>query len=107
MANCAKSEASLSEVKNADGNAFSSKADRDEFIVQYYEKLYTKPLIEPDDLSGCIDSFLGPEILAHPLVKNSILTKDEQLKLESPLTLLNLTKPLKMLTKNPRRESMV
>ena len=46
MANCAKPEASLSEVKNADGNAFSSKADRDEFILQYYEQLYTKPLTE-------------------------------------------------------------
>ena len=90
MANCAKSEASLSKIKNCDGNVFSSKAERDEFIVQYYEQLYTKPSTEPDNLSGCIESFLGPEIMAHPLVKDSILTKAEQLKLESPLTLFEL-----------------
>ena len=62
MAKCAKPDALLSEIKNENGNEFLSKNDRDEYIVKYYEKLYTKPVTEKENLSGCIEEFLGPEI---------------------------------------------
>ena len=47
------------------GKEFQSKSERDEFIVSYYEKLYTKPADDPVNLNDCIDNFLGPTILTH------------------------------------------
>ena len=70
------------------------------YIVQYYAKLYEKPLAEPDSLEGCIEGFLGPDIISHPIVANSILTRKEQRKLESPLTLFELDEAVKQSNKN-------
>ena len=100
MAKCAKPDALLSEIKNENGNEFLSKNDRDEYIVKYYEKLYTKPVTEKENLSGCIEEFLGPEILAHPIVQSSILTKTERDKLEKPLTIFELDEAVKLSNKN-------
>ena len=95
MAKCARSEFTLSEIKNDDGAPFASKKETDEYIVSYYQKLYTKPPDEPDDLSGCIENFLGPSILSHPAIRDSILTLAEKTKLESGLTLFELDEAVK------------
>ena len=95
MTKCAKSEASLSVITDDAGAVFASKTERDEYVVNYYEKLYSIPPSEPANLSGCIHSFLGQEILDHPLVKDSILTQAECKKLESPLTLYELDEAVK------------
>ena len=81
MANCAKKSSSLAKVKNDAGNEFQSKSERNEFMVSYYEKLYTKPADDPVSLNGCIDNFLGPTILTHPIISASKLTQSENAKL--------------------------
>ena len=63
MANCAKSYSSLSDVLDDAGINFASDSERNEYIVRYYAKLYEKPLAEPDSLEGCIEGFLGPDIM--------------------------------------------
>ena len=101
MANCAKNETSLTSIKNDLGSKeFSSKAERDEFIVSYYANLYTKPQNEPQSLGGCIEKFLGNDIVSHPIVHGSILTNSERLKLENPLTLFELDEAVKQANKN-------
>ena len=95
MANCAKKSSSLAEIKNVAGNEFQTKSERDEFIVSYYEKLYTKPADDPDNLNGCIDNFLGPTILTHPIISASKLTQSENEKLDLPLTLFELDEAAK------------
>ena len=67
--------------------------------MSYYQKLYTKPPDEPDDLSGCIENFLSPSILSHPVIRDSILTLAEKTKLESNLTLFELDEAVKKANK--------
>jgi hypothetical protein len=42
------------------------------------------------NVEGCIENFLGNEIVTNPIVTNLRLNADEQLKLEGPLTLEEL-----------------
>ena len=77
------------------GKEFQSKSERDEFIVSYYEKLYTKPADDPVNLNDCIDNFLGPTILTHPIIRDSKLTQSENAKLDLPLTLFELDEAAK------------
>ena len=70
-------ECSLSVICNNDGSPFQSDRDRNEFIANSYRDIYKKSKDEPDDFSGCIDDFLGPQICQHNLVKQSKLTLPE------------------------------
>jgi hypothetical protein len=47
---------------------------------------FKKPENEPDSLDGCIEHFLGPDILAHPLTRNLKLSDNERIRLEEDLT---------------------
>ena len=77
-------------ICNNDGSPFQSDRDRNEFIANSYRDIYKKSKDEPDDFSGCIDDFLGPQICQHNLVKQSKLTLPERDRLESPLSLNEL-----------------
>jgi len=88
-----KNNAKLSNIKkNPNGDEFASDGERIEHIVSFYENLYRKPATEPESHVGCIENFLGREILNSDLVKNSILTQDETLDLDQPLTIEELDK---------------
>ena len=54
-----------------------------------------QPDTEPDSHSGCIEEFLGREILAHPIVQGSILSPAEKTKLDTPFSLTELDKAAK------------
>ena len=49
---------------------------------------------ERENLEGCIEEFLGPEICNHPLIQNSKLTEAEKITLDLPLTIDELDKSL-------------
>ncbi len=46
-----------------------------------------KPHDEPEDLQGCIEQFLGAEILNHPLVRNLKLDNNERVRLDQEISL--------------------
>ena len=85
----------LSDILGPDGNNFASEADRTDYIVDFLKTIYTKPSTEADNLSGCIEQFLGPHILNHPLVKNSILTRTEKNKLDESFKIGELDNAIK------------
>ena len=61
----------LRDICNEMGEPFTTANESERFIVDYFKKIYKKPDTEPSNLSGCIDDFLGPEILDHEIVKSS------------------------------------
>ena len=56
------------EITKNDNTVFDSEADRREFIIKYYENLYKLPPTQMNNLNGCIEEFLGPDITASPMV---------------------------------------
>jgi hypothetical protein len=56
--------------------------------------LYTKPDNERINYENCIEEFLGETVVNNPIVQNSLLTNDEQISLDRPLTIEELDKSL-------------
>ena len=77
------------------GSPIPNENDRAAFITRFYANLYKKPDPAPDSHSGCIEEFLGREILAHPIVQGSILSPAEKTKLDTPFSLTELDKAAK------------
>ena len=92
--------AKLSDICDSDGNAFANDLDRTNYIVNFFRGIYTKPATEPENLTGCIEKFLGPEIVSSSLVKNSILTAAERTKLESSFAINELDDAIKKANMN-------
>ena len=82
--------AKLSDILDDEGKSFSTEIDREKYIVEFFKKIYKKPITEKQSLSGCIEQFLGPYILDHPVVKDSILTAGEKTKLEEEFSISEL-----------------
>jgi hypothetical protein len=85
-----KDLSSQNSIKNQNGVPFSCDQERKEYIREHFAKIYAKDPNEPEDLSGCIENFLGPEILNNPVVQNSKLSDAEKTALELPLTMEEL-----------------
>jgi hypothetical protein len=67
-------------------------AERNDFIYEYYKNLYVQDPNEDDDISGCIERFLGPDILNSNLVANSKISETEKNSLEQEISLAELDK---------------
>jgi len=81
LAKKSKNNSSIDDIKNDTGEEFANETDRKNHILNFYSSLYrTDTAVE-----GEIVDFLGPEISAHPLVKDSKLTPAEREELDSPL----------------------
>jgi hypothetical protein len=85
-----KSEASLDDILDATGRPFPSTDSTKEYIRSYYQELYATPEDEPESLDGCIEEFLGQEILNSNLVKDSIIPQDLREELELQFTIEEL-----------------
>ncbi len=83
---------SLENIKDDAGGVFDSGQQRAGYIRDFYEKLYQTD----HSVGGDIETFLGPAIAAHPTVLGSKLTVDEKNNLDSPLTVDELDRSLKM-----------
>jgi hypothetical protein len=59
-------ECSLDVVCDYDGRPFNNSTDQREFIYNHFVDSFKKNPLEPDSLEGCIENFLGVEILNHP-----------------------------------------
>ena len=90
LAKLSNSGSSLSDIKQENGEVFNSNIDRQNFITNFYTGLYKIPDDAPDNVEGCIEEFLGPDILNHPIVLDSKLLPNESLALDSPLSMHEL-----------------
>jgi exonuclease III len=83
------SAGNLSVLREDNGAEFASPAERSEYIVSKFENIFRRQDVPPlpDD---AIEQFLGPDIVNHPILRNSILSDNESSALDSPLTLAEL-----------------
>ncbi len=80
----------MADIKDDDGNPFNSQEDMKGYVKNFYANIYRKDPGEPEDLSNCIENFLGPDICAHPLVTASKLSPILAARLEAPISLYEL-----------------
>jgi hypothetical protein len=88
---------SLEKIKTPTGENFANNAERENYIVDFYRKLYSLPEGMPNDFSNCIENFLGPEICANAVVQDSKLTADERELLDRPLSITELDESVRKL----------
>jgi len=72
-----KDLSSQNSIKNHNGTPFFNDEERKEYIREHFAKIYAKDPNEPDDLTGCIETFLGDDILNNPIVQSSRLSEAE------------------------------
>jgi hypothetical protein len=85
-----KATASTDTICDDNGNAFINAADRNEYVREFYAKLYRVPDGQPANVEGCIENFLGPEILNSRLIADSKIPADKAQELESDITIEEL-----------------
>jgi hypothetical protein len=83
---------SQNSIKGEGGAPFFNDIDRKEFIREHFAKIYKKDPNEPNDLRGCIENFLGEEILNNPVVAESRLNEEECTTLDAPLSMEELNR---------------
>jgi hypothetical protein len=68
---------SLSGIKDQNGTPFKIDRERNDYIVGYYERIYTQRAVEDESIfNDCINKFLGPEIINNPVVRDSKLSDE-------------------------------
>jgi hypothetical protein len=83
---------SQNSIKDAGGVPFANDTDRKEYIREHFAKIYRKDPNEPEDLRGCIENFLGDEIMNNPVVTESKLSQEETTTLDLPLSMEELNR---------------
>jgi exonuclease III len=100
MAKGSTQERSQSEIKDADGREFGTVAEQRNFIFNHFANSFRKNPNEPDSLAQCIENFLGPAVINHPLVQSLKLDEAERLNLESEFTVEELDAAIEGANKN-------
>ena len=80
----------MSDITDINDEIFFSDAARNEFIVKYYEDLYSPPDNQRNDLTGCIEEFLGQDILSSPLVSSMKITREMSASLDREISIFEL-----------------
>jgi exonuclease III len=97
LAKLEKIEAKLTDIKNSDGTPFLSDSDRKSYITKYFADIYKKQdAVNPYE--GCIEDFLGPEILQNPVVREAKIPDNLRAEFELPLTGHELDKAVEELS---------
>ena len=91
---------STSVICDGNGSPFKSAGERGEYIADFYRTLYEIPMGKPPVLTGCIELFLGPDIINNPAVLDMKLSQEEKVRLDNPISLDELDKAIK--TSNKR-----
>ena len=90
IAKSSRPDSKLDDIRKPDGSNFDSEADQKEFIVTHFENIYKLPVGAIANVEGCIERFLGDELLAHPIVQNSKITNHDRAILEQEINLAEL-----------------
>jgi hypothetical protein len=94
MAKGSTQERSQREIRDSNGREFANEVDQKEYIVNHFADSFCKNPNEPDNLENCIENFLGPVVLNHPLVQSLKLNEEECQNLESDITIEELDQAL-------------
>jgi Reverse transcriptase (RNA-dependent DNA polymerase) len=86
-----KCDATLEDIKDTAGNEFITGTERKIYIKNYLAEIYKKNH-EVNSYEGCIEDFLGPAILRHPVVQGAKITPELRNEFELPLSSLQLDK---------------
>jgi hypothetical protein len=90
LAKGSKAEASLSDLRDDNGDPFPSDLLMKEYVRNYYQNLYRRPACEDNINRDSISNFLGEEICNSRLVQDSKVPENVMLELEEPLSLQEL-----------------
>jgi hypothetical protein len=88
----------LDKICDDGGATFPSAEERENYIADFYEQLYKKP-IGPERDGQCITEFLS-DILDHPAVLDSKLNQDERERLDSDLSISEFDDAIKEIKTN-------
>jgi hypothetical protein len=70
-------------ICNDNGDAFASPTEQENYITNFYDTLYNKP-IGPEQDENCVYRFLD-DVADHPVVTNSKLSDQEKIELDADL----------------------
>jgi hypothetical protein len=87
LAKSNKATASTDNICDNEGNPFRTVSDRNNYVRDFYAKLYSIPHDEPPNIEGCIEEFLGSEILNSRLVQDSKVPPDKVQLLEADISI--------------------
>jgi exonuclease III len=87
LAKSTVNDALLSDIRDNNDSVFSSVEEQRLFIRKYFEGIYEVDPHLTADVAGCIETFLGADILNSNIVRSSKLTVCESESLESHLSL--------------------
>jgi exonuclease III len=73
-----KNEANLTQICDAEGNKFPDPDSRKKYINDYFAGIYRSVPGKVNAYEGCIEEFLGEEILANDAIRNSKLSIDQK-----------------------------
>ncbi len=90
LAKGSKSEASLSDLRDDNGELFSSNDHMKECVRNYYQNLYRKPACEESIDGNSIKDFLGEDICNTRLVQDSRVLENIRVELEEPISIQEL-----------------
>ncbi len=71
------------EIRDGNGREFANEAEQRNYIVDHFANSFRKNPNEPENLEGCIENFLGPVVLNHPLIRSLKIDDREKNILES------------------------
>jgi hypothetical protein len=100
LAKSTNSGAQMADICRDTGEPFEHDSERKAYITDYFSTCYKVPSEHPNSVVGCIEEFLGQEILNSPLVQGNRLTLVEAAVLEGPLTLLELDESVRQANKS-------
>ena len=75
LAKCTKPDNKLSDILDVNGRNFTNEEALKEYVVRYYENLYKLPEDQKSNIKGCIETFLGADILNSDLVKQMKISR--------------------------------
>jgi hypothetical protein len=90
LAKSNKAVASTDSICDDNGTPFNTSAERNEFVRNFYAKLHGIPEGQPENVEGCIENFLGVEILNSQLVRDSKIPAEKAAELERDITIEEL-----------------
>jgi exonuclease III len=100
LAKSSKVDATLDDIKNPEGNEFGTGTERKKFIRDYFANIYKKTEGPVNPYAGCIEDFLGPEILRQPKVRAAKIPENLRQDFELPLSGAELDKAVSGLKSN-------
>jgi exonuclease III len=100
IAKQSKSSARLADIRKDNGEDFTSLAELKNYIRDYYANIYRVKPETTKNVEGCIENFLGPEILNLNIVKSKKISQAQKENLEADLSLRELDNAIEDM--NPR-----